>query len=98
MTDAELQAFADRIAEQPIYRRGGAINFVGTESEYRAKYLTDENRFRQQPTLSKGPKPLEYRRKKKRRRPNLAEQMMQLDMYTVRAQTQDRELRELGIL
>jgi hypothetical protein len=91
MTDAELQAFAARYDEQPTRRRGGAVTFMGTKAEYRARYG-------KMPALSKGPKPLEYRSKKKRRRFSTTQRLMQLDEMEVRAQAQDRKLRELGII
>jgi hypothetical protein len=46
--------------------------------------------------LSKGPKPLEYRSRKRRR--STIELALQLDEMAVRMQAEDRRLRELGLL
>jgi hypothetical protein len=86
MSDAELQAFFDRYDEQPQRRGGGFVASIKPLGEFRSRL----------PALSKGPKPLEYRSRKRRRR--TAEVALQLDEMAVRMQAEDRRLRELGLL
>jgi hypothetical protein len=39
MTEREFQAYCKRLDEQPTYRWGGAITFMGEVAEYRAPRL-----------------------------------------------------------
>jgi hypothetical protein len=86
MSELAFEAITRRIDEMPSRGRGGFIVGVKPLGEFRSRM----------PTLSKGPKPLEYRSRKRRR--STAELAMQLDEMAVRMQAEDRKLRELGLL
>jgi hypothetical protein len=83
MSESELNAHFAEMDERPMYRKGGAVNFMGTESEFRS---------RSHPLRYDLPKPA------KRRRFSTTQRLMQLDEMAVRAAAQDRELRELGLI
>jgi hypothetical protein len=66
------------------------------DPEYRSHAFAEHrSRYATMPALSKGPKPLQVRPRKRR---TTAEVAMQLDELAVRARAQDRKLRELGLL
>jgi hypothetical protein len=85
MSDAEVQAFFDRYDEQPARRGGGlVVSVTPLKGEFRSRL----------PVLSKGPKALERRARRRRSVPT-ATLRLQLDELEVRMRASDREAAEL---